>query len=455
MNVDKRFLIAAAAMVAGCSRTGIDASLLHQHDADARPCSVGAPDAAVPPGTIWHAKIEGVGWAVASSADGGFVFGSLYDQNPETACLDAAVLTRVDVSGVLVWAKTYDLGTGCSHVGGVASVPLGGAVFVGTTAAAKPLHFGETVFEGPGAFIVAVDASGHMNWVRTISGDLPLGLSQIAVDEDGRVFIAGTYSGDLSMNGDVLQGVDDYDVFVLALDPKGERLWHKRFGEGGRQFLTGMALGAAHEVVVSGANRGDVDFGIATFHAAGRQERFLTMLDVAGEPLWANQQADPGQLLPQVPFSGGALAVTENGSIALVSTNVASTTGGPDAHNGTSVLSASLFDRNGALSWSKNVGGMCSRIDYQLGATITADGDIVASGAFAGAIDAPSGRITSSGNFDGLLAAFGPDSEPKWLVGIGDSMSQGVTAVSAMPSGNLLVLMSAPWYGNDLFAIRP
>jgi hypothetical protein len=135
------------------------------------------------------------------------------------------------------------------------------------------------------ALVVRLDATGNVVWRRDLDGDAGAEpgddeAAAIAADTNGNVYIAGR-----SWNG------DDFDVFVVKLDPSGNEVWRRAidFGHGddaawAAAFDAG-AGGAAGSLWIAGraSNGNDTDAltlrldadGNELFHAlvAGTQQR--------------------------------------------------------------------------------------------------------------------------------------------------------------------------------------
>src|SRR5262249_47559744 len=66
-----------------------------------------------------------------------------------------------------------------------------------------------------------------------------------AVDGAGNVLLTGFFDGSVDFGGGPLTSAGWSDIFVVKLDPAGNHLWSKRFGDGLNQHAWATAVDAA------------------------------------------------------------------------------------------------------------------------------------------------------------------------------------------------------------------
>ena len=228
-------------------------------------------------GAAWSSTYTGPGGATdAASAqiitpDGRIVY---VGQASVGARLDGLAVAH-DANGNVLFTRTVDSSGADARLVALASVP-GGMDIVAAGHARNQT--------GLDALVVRLDADGNVDWRRDLDGDaIEPGddeATAIALDQAGNTYIAGrTWNG------------DDFDVFVVKLDPSGNEVWRRAidFGHGddaawAAAFDAG-AGGAAGSLWIAGraSNGNDTDAltlrldadGNELFHAlvAGTEQR--------------------------------------------------------------------------------------------------------------------------------------------------------------------------------------
>ncbi|WP_437278476.1 hypothetical protein WME90_45900 [Sorangium sp. So ce375] len=234
-------------------------------------------------------------------------FGALVLPAPPQESGDHHFIAKLNPTGYPLWAKSY---------------PWNAAIMDMTTDASGNIiiagNFHGTVNFGGGArtgsctssdrdracddiFVIKIDADGAYVWDRTI----PSGRSTVhgvAVDGSGNIALTGTFWDHLDL-GDVLlesrggpEPDRDYergpfpapggDIFVLKLDPGGNFLWAKSFGDDKAQSTTSIAMTDGGDIALTGYVSGRVDLGTGATDSS-RPRAFVTKLDAAGNALWA------------------------------------------------------------------------------------------------------------------------------------------------------------------------
>ncbi|MBL0912954.1 MAG: hypothetical protein IBJ09_11335, partial [Bacteroidia bacterium] len=186
------------------------------------------------------------------TADGGYIFTGTTtsndgDINGQNHGGYDAWLVKTDASGALQWLKCYGGGTGQTIIGfgeygnTVHQTPDGG-YFIGGNTQAQAAEAGASSSEGPygGQFHgsgtyggdmwgIKTDASGLIQWQRTLGGSADEYAGQATLTPDGGYLLACTSrSGD----GDITapQGGGEYDIWVVKLNAAGAIVWDRSFG---------------------------------------------------------------------------------------------------------------------------------------------------------------------------------------------------------------------------------
>lgn len=110
-------------------------------------------------------------------------------------------------------------------------------------------------------------------WSNRYGGTELLEVMGVAVDSEGSVVLAGDFSGSVDFGGGPLVSAGMRDVYVAKLDANGQHLWSRRFGHMDSQSVSGLAVDAAGNVILSGS------LGFGTY---------IIKLDPDGAHLWTN-----------------------------------------------------------------------------------------------------------------------------------------------------------------------
>jgi len=177
-----------------------------------------------------------------------------------------------DASGNHLWSKSFG-GTGGN--GRVRSVAVdGNDDLVITGGLTGTIDFGGSALVQPaapggndesGAFVVKLDTNGNPLWSRRYGNATGQTVgNDVAVDGDGNVVLAGYLGGTVDVGNGPLTAQGSRDALVAKLDPDGNALWSKRFGnaaDSNGDRAAAVAINAAGQVHVTGIVDGDVDFG--------------------------------------------------------------------------------------------------------------------------------------------------------------------------------------------------
>src|SRR6185295_3708162 len=91
----------------------------------------------------------------------------------------------------------------------------------------------------------------------------------VASDPAGNLIVVGHFDGTIDLGGGVLTSAGGFDVFVAKLDPAGNHLCSKRWGDGLAQFAGAVAVNASGDVFAGGHFQGTMDIGGDTLNSAG------------------------------------------------------------------------------------------------------------------------------------------------------------------------------------------
>jgi hypothetical protein len=259
-----------------------------------------APDG----GARWGVRFDGAGQdhlaQVAVDASGDvFVFGRFETDLALGASsfathgkFDLALAKLDGATGAVRWAK--QLGSDDEErAGGMRLDATGAPIVYGTHCG--PLDFGDGTTVTPAgcnAFVATyASADGALTWAKTFAANGWINPSALARDAAGHLAVAGSHYGTMTFGATSLTtgGGSDEDGFVALLDATGNAVWAKALAGVSRQTLTGVALDASGNVLVSGLTTVTATTlgGFAVSGVAGSDTLVAAKLAAAdGAPQW-------------------------------------------------------------------------------------------------------------------------------------------------------------------------
>lgn len=206
---------------------------------------------------LWERSFGGTGYESARDMiempDGGYlVLG-------ETNSTDGGViagyggtkdiwLLRLNQAGSLLWQKRYG-GTGLDIGNRIKPMPDGNFLIAATTAS----HDGDikqnrsTTGFTDGA-LLKIDANGNLLWTSCYGGSKNDELLDIELFNN-RIYAAG-YAN--SIDGDIPPSQKNYDVWVLALDPRGQKIFSKIYGGSQNDVAYSLVPGQDNSLALAG-----------------------------------------------------------------------------------------------------------------------------------------------------------------------------------------------------------
>lgn len=210
-------------------------------------------------------------------------------------------ITKLDVNGNFVWAKTMG-GIGKGSNAGV-SIALDNLGNVYTTG-----YFSDTTDFDPGAgtfnltalgefdiFISKLDSSGNFLWARAIGNKTMNQPRNMFVDKNN-VYITGTFTDTIDFDPGLgttnLTSAGESDAFILKLDTSGNYIWVRSVGGVNPESSTDIVADATGNIYTTGYFRGIVDFNpdtsaVNNLTSSGLYNVFILKLDSSGNYVWA------------------------------------------------------------------------------------------------------------------------------------------------------------------------
>ncbi|WP_437499514.1 hypothetical protein [Sorangium sp. So ce1099] len=350
---------------------------------------------------------------------------------------------RSDCGATHQWSKSFG-GTNYDAGLDVAADAGGNVLVVGTFG--STINFGDGPLTSPGrvdAFVAKLDPGGATLWSRAFGGSDWDGAFSVASDSLGNIVVVGQFSRTAAFGATSLASAGVYDAFVAKLDPSGNLLWVRQFGDALWQDAQAVGVDGADNIVVAGVYNGAIDFGTGPLvNATGSTKAYVAKLDPNGNGLWARGFSAAGAMAPvDIAVSGaGEIAVTGRGVSPM------DLGGGPVSGGGGQDVFVAKLDAAGGTIWSSAFGDALD--DAGEGVALDAAGNVLVTGHFAGQIDVGGVALASGGGRDVFLAKINGSGGAlfgKRLGGPGDQWGTGVAVDGAgniAISGNYLTVMS-------------
>ena len=276
-------------------------------------------------GTIqWEKSFGGTGYEsardIVQTSDGGYmVLG-------ETNSTDGGViagfggtkdiwLLKLGATGNLVWQKRYG-GSGLD-IGNHLELTSDGGFLIAASSSSNDGNI--TGNHGTGGYtdgvLMKLNASGALQWSKCYGGSKNEELFDIEII-NGKTYLAGFTN---SVDGDIPPSQLNYDVWLLALDANGNKIFSKIYGGSQNDVAYSMTKGADGTLTLAGyttSDDGDVS------GAKGSQDYWVTNIDQNGKLNWqkvlGGTEADYANTILTDKDSSyiiGGISYSENGDI--------------------------------------------------------------------------------------------------------------------------------------------
>lgn len=330
-------------------------------------------------------------------------------------------LSKFDPSGNLLWVKTWyamwmfkSTSVGVDSSG---SIYLTGYFNFTVDFDPGPAVDNRTSHGAGDAFLVGLDSSGSLRWVRTWGGTYPDKPSSIAADALDGIYITGRFeSKDVDFDpgpGEDLHSNTAGSVFLSKFDADGDfqwaRIWHGKYGISAATDLNGNVYVAGS---FESANT-DFDPGPGVdYHSSVRTDAFLVKYDSKGNYLWGDSWG--GNLVT----SANEVTLDKGGNAFVAGSFRGNTDfdSGPGAFyikfKGGFDAYLSKFDPDGNYLWTRSWGGQDT--EGANSAAVSESGDLYVTGTFNGSIvdfDPGAGvdNHGTNGDYDSFLIKFRTD----------------------------------------------
>ena len=306
-------------------------------------------------------------------------------------------------------------------------------------------------------FVIAYDAFGARLWTRQIGSEYEDAGSDIAVDNNGNIYVIGPTYGALdgNSNSDPCGPGLTSDIFVVKFSAAGAQLWIRQFGSSGKDWAKGIAADPDGHLYVTGLTLDSINGS----PNAGGNDLFAAAYDGDGNLLWLRQLG--------TPFNDNAAGiVAANGVMTVVGTTFGDLSG--ETNHGNADLFLVQFDAEGNRLQTVLYG--TGYFDFGVGIATDDSGALYVAGSTQGGLDGyenadPRGP---GWTFDLFVIKFTAEGTRQWTRQLGSAFADFGVSVAVHPSGNVYVTGSTqggldgyenadprgPGWTSDLFVIR-
>jgi hypothetical protein len=258
----------------------------------------------------------------------------------------------------------------------------------------------------------------------------------LALDTTGHLLVAAHLRGSVDVGTGPLTSAGSADVLVARLEPGGQALWARRFGDAGLQSVNGLAAHPEGGAVVVGGFTETLDFGGRPLFNPADLDVFLARLDAEGRTRWSQRFGDVSEQSAQ------AVAVDPEGH-PVIAGNFHGTLDfgqGPLVSAGLGDVFLARFTPEGRLLWSRRFGNAGEQ--YAHGLAVHRGGSIAFSGISEGGIDLGHGPLATASPMGAFVALFDAEGRPRWSRHLGGEGPSRNARVTFDTSGHLVTVES-------------
>lgn len=280
-------------------------------------------------------------------------------------------------------------------------------------------------------FITKMNSSGGFLWAVSFGGssfDVPF---SIATDNANNIFITGIFNDTVDFDpGPGVYNLISHNAdraFICKLDPFGNFLWAKDWGNTANAYSYDLKLDNSGNVLTTGYFMGTVDFdpGPGVYNlTANSANVFISKIDASGNFMWAKQFGGPSE------DQGCSIALDAAGNIYTTGFfyDSADFDPGPGVYPLNSFAHGDVFisklDPDGNFIWAKSFGGADNYYgDEGLSIAVDPSGNVYTTGIFGDTVDFDPGpgvyNMYSAGFRDVFISKLNSSGDFVWAKRLG------------------------------------
>jgi hypothetical protein len=290
---------------------------------------------------VWVLKIDGngnllwqktyggsgseVAYSIISTPDNGYLVGASTDSRDGDVtnlhfdpnfpgAVDDFWLLKLDISGNLVWQKTYG-GNWDEVCYSVTRTPDGGFMATGFSNATTTSGDVQTTRGDKDIWVIKTDAVGNLLWQKTYGGSKSDYARKVLSLADGYILSGGTESND----GQVTGNHGSMDAWIVKIDLTGNLVWQKAFGGKWYENAWHLARDGNNFVFTADAESNDGDL-VGNTDSDGS---WIVKIDPNGTIIWqevfgGSHDDDPARWIivnPDNSYTAAANTRSSNGDV--------------------------------------------------------------------------------------------------------------------------------------------
>jgi hypothetical protein len=344
--------------------------------------------------------------------------------------------------GTALWSLAAG-GSGSQILGAIAVDPSGDVLVAGDFG-----NRGGTLSLGTGPtftsaafysmYVGKLDPNGNELWSKSFGNTNQCNFYSVAADATNNVFVLGTFEGTLNFGGSNLSAPVLPNIVLVKFDPNGNHVWSERFGDTTLQNATSVAVDGAGSAIITGDWGGTFSFGGPMRTGLGGGDLYLAKYDANGAWQWDFEAGTANQA-----EIGIRVATDASNNILVAGEYTASfnlggcaTLPGP----GYSGPFLAKFSSAGACTWSA---GFANAAGTAWGSDLAVDaaGESYLVGQFDKSINLGGGALASAGDPDAFVAKFSASGATLWSKRYGGAGTDAAWSVSVdAATGNVFVV---------------
>lgn len=353
-----------------------------------------------------------------------------------------------NLSPVAPWS-TYLGGYSSEYSRAVAIDKLGNIYCSGTTFStgmATPGAYQTTLNGGYDAYLAKFNSSGVLQWATYLGGPMVENGGGIAIDKNGDIYWVGNSNSSLyvaTFNTYQNNYGGNTDGFIAKFNPYGNLQWCTYYGGSQSDFITGVAIDTAGDIVVSGGTSSTSDIAspgaYQSTYGGGTYDIFIAKFNSSGSRIWGTyfggNLSDRNQFISTDNSGNIYTGSFTNSTTGVASTgSLQSTFGG-----GNSDFLITKFNSAGIMQWSTYYGGTGD--DECYGIANDSSGNILISG-WSGSAGLASGgafQTTNGGAGDALILKLNSSGAKLWSTYFGGNQLDQANGIFAQANGDFFI----------------
>jgi len=242
----------------------------------------------------WDKRFGGTGseyiYSIASATDGGYLLGGYSysgaggDKSELSQGSSDYWVVKIDGQGNKVWDRRFGGSSAESLLFGLAATTNGGYLLGGYSLSSASGDRSQASQGEDDYWAVMIDGNGNKVWDKRFGGNLEDLCIATALTPDGGYVLGGySWSGVSGDKSEASRGLIDY--WVVKINGSGGKVWDKRFGGSGYDYLYDIVATSDGGYVLGGYSESGVS-GDKSESSRGGYDYWVVKIDGSGNKLW-------------------------------------------------------------------------------------------------------------------------------------------------------------------------